>query len=470
MFWTCAKSSIGTRRCWEDHADEVLRPGWVTRTGQTVGLQVSKPQPGGHLPVRVTAAFNRLLALPGTTVREVSFEPARITVTVALRRRRLVCADCQDSSRARYDTRTVDSSWRHLDLGRWRLVIKARLRRLACPQHGVRTEQVPFARPESGFTRDVEDLVAWLATRMDKSAVRRLVRIAWQTVGAICERVVSDELNPARLDELFEIGVDEVSWRKGHRYLTLVTDHRTRRVVWGSQGKDTATLDRFFTDLGADRAAQLAAVSTDMGPAFLKSVTAGAPQATVCIDPFHVVKLASDALDTVRRQVWNQLRAVDPAQAKKFKDARWCCPERPDRLSDTQATTLRTLRRQGGAAWRAYGLKEGLRAVFASDLSAIEAAELLDRWCVKASRSRLEPLVKLAGTIRTHRDGILAALRLGINNARVEALNNKVRLITRRAYGFHSAEAALALVMLACGPITLRLPHEQTHVHPHSAQ
>ncbi len=354
--------------------------------------------------MRVTAAFNRLLALPGTTVREVSFEPARITVTVALRRRRLVCADCQDSSRARYDTRTVDSSWRHLDLGRWRLVIKARLRRLACPQHGVRTEQVPFARPESGFTRDVEDLVAWLATRMDKSAVRRLVRIAWQTVGAICERVVADELDAGRLDELFEIGVDEVSWRKGHRYLTLVTDHRTRRVVWGSQGKDTATLDRCFTDLGADRAAQLAAVSTDMGPAFLKSVTAGAPQATVCIDPFHVVKLASDALDTVRRQVWNQLRAVDPAQAKKFKDARWCCPERPDRLSDTQATTLRTLRRQGGAAWRAYGLKEGLRAVFASDLSAIEAAELLDRWCVKASRSRLEPLVKLAGTIRTHRE------------------------------------------------------------------
>jgi transposase len=192
-----------------------------------------------------------MLALPGTTVREVTFEPAQITVTVALRRRRLVCADCQYWTRARYDTRTVDSRWRHLDLGRLRLVVKARLRRLACPEHGVRIEQVPFARPESGFTRDVEDLVAWLATRMDKSAVGRLVRIAWQTVGAICERVVADGLDAGRLDELFEIGVDEVSWRKGHRYLTLVTDHRTRRVVWGSQGKDTATLDRFFTDLGA---------------------------------------------------------------------------------------------------------------------------------------------------------------------------------------------------------------------------
>ncbi len=184
--------------------------------------------------------------------------------------------------------------------------------------------------------------------------------------------------------------------------------------------------------------------------------------------PIHVVALATDALDQVRRQVWNQLRAVDPHKAKKFKGARWVLLKRPERLTDTQAATLRTLRRHGGAAWRAYGLKESLRAVFAGDLTPNETTELLDRWCVKASRSRLEAFVKLAATIHKHRDGILAAIRLGINNARVEALNNKVRLITRRAYGFHSAQAALALVMLACGPITLRLPHQQTHVRPHS--
>ena len=418
--------------------------------------------------MRVTAAFNRLLALPGTTVREVSFEPARITVTVALRRRRLVCADCRYSTKARYDTRTVDSTWRHLDLGRLRLVVQARLRRLACPAHGVRTEGVPFARVESGFTRDFEDLVAWLATRMDKSAVRRLVRVAWQTVGAICQRVVVDRLDHRRLEALFEIGVDEVAWRKGHRYLTLVTDHRSGRVAWGAEGKDTATLDRFFAELGTDRAAKLAAVSTDMGPAFLKSVTTKAPGATVCIDPFHVVKLATDALDQVRRQVWNQLRTVDPAQARRFKGARWVLLKRPDRLTSEQAATLRRLRRHGGAAWRAYALKESLREVFAGDLKPSETTQLLDRWCAKASRSRLAPFVTLAATIRKHRHGILAAIRLGVNNARVEALNNKVRLITRRAYGFHSAQAALALVMLACGPITLRLPHEQTHVRPHS--
>jgi transposase len=198
----------------------------------------------------------------------------------------------------------------------------------------------------------------------------------------------------------------------------LVTDHCSGKVAWGAEGKDTATLDRFFAELGTDRAAKLAAVSTDMGPAFLKSVTTKAPGATVCIDPFHVVKLATDALDQVRRQVWNQLRTVDPAQARRFKGARWVLLKRPDRLTSEQAATLRRLRRHGGAAWRAYTLKESLREVFAGDLTPSETTQLLDRWCTKASRSRLAPFVTLAGTIRKHRHGILAAIRLGVNNER----------------------------------------------------
>lgn len=200
--------------------------------------------------MRVTAAFKQLLALPKVHVRDVVLDGQRVVVTVALRRRRLVCPLCSFSTSGRYDTRTVDSSWRHLDLGRFALEVRARLRRLRCPTHGVRTEGVPFARPASGFTRDFEDLVAWLATEMNKSAVRRLVRIAWRTVGEICSRVSRDVLDPARLDNLFEIGVDEVSWRKHHRYLTLVSNHRTGKVVWGTEGKDTAAADRFFDELG----------------------------------------------------------------------------------------------------------------------------------------------------------------------------------------------------------------------------
>jgi len=276
--------------------------------------------------------------------------------------------------------------------------------------------------------------------------------------------VVADELDPSRLDGLFEIGVDEVSWRKHHNYLTLVTDHRTRKVVWGAKGKDAKALDGFFDELGTQRSAQLTAVSMDMGPAFAKSVRADghAPQAVICFDPFHVVKAMTDALEELRRDIWQQMRQLpDPAVAKRFKGARWALLKNPADLTGAQAVTLRSIRRNGGAMWRGYQLKEAGREIFAGDLDPADAIELLDRWCSRAQRSRLAPFVKAAATVRKHRDGILAAIRHGLSNGLIEGLNNKVRLIIRRAYGFHSADAALALVMLSCGPIELRLPHER---------
>ena len=220
-------------------------------------------------------------------------------------------------------------------------------------------------------------------------------------------------------------------------------------------------MDAFFDELGAQRAAELEAVSMDMGAAFNKSTREHAPDAVICIDPFHAVAIVGDALDVVRRQAWNQLRQLpDQGAAKRFKGARWALLKRPDNLTEDQAATLRRLRRHGGDVWRAYTLKEAFRAIFAGDLDPDDVDALLDRWCSKASRSRLEPFIKAANTIRKFRDGILAAIRLHINNARTEGLNGHVRLITRRAYGFHSPQAALALVMLSCGPIQLRLPHE----------
>jgi transposase len=133
----------------------------------------------------------------------------------------------------------------------------------------------------------------------------------------------------------------------------------------------------------------------------------------------------------------------------------------PDNLTVKQAVTLRRLRRRGGNLWRAYRLKESCRAIFSGDLDPDQVEELLDRLIAQAQRSRLEPFVKLAKTLRENRDGILAAIRLPISDGRAEGLNNVVRLIARRAYGFHSAAAAIASVMLCCGPITLRLPYEE---------
>ena len=203
-----------------------------------------------------------------------------------------------------------------------------------------------------------------------------------------------------------------------------------------------------------------------MGPGYAKSAREHAPRATLCIDSYHVVALATKALDEVRRDYWNQLRTLgDQQAAKRFKDARWALLKNPENLTAKQAATHRKLKRAGGEVWRAYTLKEALRAIFTAGLNLDDVTVLIDRFISRATRSRLQPFVRLAQTITKHREGVLAAIRLGITQGRTEALNNKVRLITRRAYGFHSAKAALAHVLLTCRPITLTLPHE-LHLHP----
>ncbi len=327
-------------------------------------------------------------------------------------------------------------------------------------------EGVGFARPGSGFTRDFEQLVGWLVTKADKRTICRFARISWRTVGAIAERVAAEVLDPDRLSGLVDIGVDEISWRKHHHYLTLVSDHRTGKIVWGKAGKDTETLNAFFDEVGEDGAEQIESVSMDLGRAYAKSAHARVPSATLCFDPFHVVKLATDALDAVRRQVWQSARTLrDKRIAKKYKGARWALLKNPDDLTADQTGTLREIKRFGGALWRAYQLKESLRAVFAGDLDIETTQTMLERWCSKAQRSRIPEFVKAARTIGKHRDGITAAIDRGLSNGRHEGLNNKVRLIIRRAYGFHSAEAALATVMLACGPVTLELPYHNPATH-----
>jgi transposase len=161
--------------------------------------------------VRVTAAFSRLLDLRGVWVKKVRFEPDRVVVMVALRRRKLECPKCCYSTWHRESRQHHDSVWRHLDLGVWRLEVRCRLRRLRCPQHGALVEGVPFARYRARFTRDFDDLVAWLATKTDQTATCRLVRIDWRTVGRIIARVGAELIDTDRLSDLFEISIETVS-------------------------------------------------------------------------------------------------------------------------------------------------------------------------------------------------------------------------------------------------------------------
>ena len=192
--------------------------------------------------MRVTTAFKRLLRLPGACVSDVSFSAEGVVVTVRLRRRRRVCAECGQTGRQLqiHDRRV--KRWRHLDLGASRCLIECELRRLRCRDCGVRLEPVPWARPGAAHTRDFEDVVAWLAQQMAFAPITRLLRIGWHTVGPIVERVVADHLDERRLDGLVCIGVDEICYRRHHRYLTSVADHATGAIVWCAPGRNSATL------------------------------------------------------------------------------------------------------------------------------------------------------------------------------------------------------------------------------------
>jgi transposase len=406
--------------------------------------------------VRVTTAFNRLLRLPGASVIDVGFSAEGVIVTVRLRRRRRVCGCCGQTGRHLeiHDRRI--KRWRHLDLGSTRCVIECGLRRLRCPDCGVHLEAVPWARPDAHHTRDFEDVVAWLAQQMAKTAIAGMLRIGWDTVGRIVERVIADHLDHTRLHGLIAIGVDEISYRRGQRYLTTVVDHAKGRVVWCAPGRSAATLNVFFAALGEHRHS-IRAVSIDISGGYQQAIQESIPDAEICFDPFHVVRLCQRAVDQVRRDEWNAHERSHTPEGKWIKGTRWSLLKSPQKQTIDQLSKLGEVQQANKPLYRAFLLKEELRLLYQLDDPAL-APTHLDSWLAWASRSKLEPFVKLARTIRRYRDGILNAIRLALNNGRLEGLNSRIRLISHRSFGFHSASPLIALVYLCCTGIVIPLP------------
>ena len=406
--------------------------------------------------MRVTTAFKRLLRLPGASVIDVSFGSEGVIVTVRLRRRRRVCSRCGQTGRQLEIHERRRKRWRHLDLGGTRCLIECELRHLRCPDCGVHLEAVPWARPGSGYTRDFEDLVAFLAQQMAKTPIARLLHIAWDSVGRIVERVVADHLDERRLAGLVAIGVDEISYRRGQRYLTCVADHARGAIVWAKPGRDADTLQAFF-DLLGERRHSIRAVSLDMSAGYQNAVRDCVPQAEIVFDPFHVCQLASRAVDEVRRAEWRERGKSKTTAGRWVKGVRWSLLKAPEKQSARQLAALAEVQHANRRLYRAFLLKEQLRALYHLPDPALAPVHLA-AWLAWASRSKLRPFVKLARTIREHREGILAAIRLRLTNARLEGLNSKVRLISHRSFGFHGPDPLIALIYLCAGGIIIDPP------------
>ncbi|HZK74581.1 MAG TPA: ISL3 family transposase [Clostridia bacterium] len=405
--------------------------------------------------MRVTTAFNRMLGLPGAWVRDVAFGSEAVIVTVVLSAKNPVCSGCGARGLTIKEHRV--KRWRHLDLGAPRCVIECRLLRLYCPGCGDVYEAVPWARAGSSYTRDFEDLCAWLAQQMSQTQVTRLMRIGWESVANILERVVAEKLDRGRLDGLAQIGCDEVSYGADHKFLTCVVDHHKGRIVWAAPGRNAKTLQAFFDALTDEQKASITAVSIDMSAGYEKAIRNAVPHAEVCFDPFHVVQLGSRATDQVRRAEYNKHGRSGSDQGKWIKGVRYSLLKDPSKQTTTQLLRLCDVQQTNKQMFRAALLYGELRYIY--KVPTDQAQERLDAWLAWAQRSRLKPFVKLARTIRKHKPGVLAAVRLGINNGRLEALNSKVRLISHRAYGFHSADALIAMIYLCCAGIQIALPH-----------
>lgn len=405
--------------------------------------------------------WRKLLGVEGIVVEGWDFDEADGAAVVSVRpmkRGRRRCPYCRTRCGG-YDRGSGRRRWRGLDLGTTRVYLEAEAIRVRCPEHGVVVAEVPWARPESGFTRAFEEQCAWLAVQTSQTAVAHLMRVAWRSVGRMLKRVAGEQLvGQDLLEGLERIGIDELSYRKGHKYVTVVIDHDSGRLVWMAPGRDRDTVHGFFDELGAERSGRLKLVSADAAAWINGVVAERAPQAERCMDPFHVVQWATDALDQVRRAVWNDLRKYgDAEQAPPLKNARWALWKNPEDLNGRQRATLSWVAYLNEPLYRAYLLKEGLRTVF-QQKSFSDAKARLNAWLTWACRCRIEPIVKLSKSVRRHRVQIEAALRHRLSNAVVEGKITQLRLLHRVAHGFHDVQAFISLALLKLGGLCPPLP------------
>lgn len=415
-----------------------------------------------------------LAALGRSVVLEaVEFDADAEEIVATVRQRRNSARRCGVCGRRSpgYDRGRAGAGprrWRGLDLGTIRVYLEAEMVRVCCRDHGVVATQVPWARHGSWFTRDFEDTVGWLATATSKTTITELFRIGWRAVGGIVTRIQAEiDAQVDRLEGLRRIGIDEISYKRGHRYLTIVVDHDTGRLVWAGVGRDKATLDKFFALLGPERCAQITHVSADAAEWIANSVAEHCKEAIRCADPFHVVAWATDALDELRRQAWNEARgAVNQRKAgratgdaKKLKGARYALWKNPENLTANQEAKLAWVAKTNPTLHRGYLLKEGLRFVF--QVKGQAGKDALDRWLSWAQRCRIPVFVELGRKIRKHRAAIDAALEHGLSQGLIESTNTKIRVLTRMAYGFKSPEALIALALLALGGYRPDLPGRQ---------
>jgi transposase len=350
--------------------------------------------------------------------------------------------------------------WRTLDVHGKRTFLEADLPRIQCPGHGKITVAVPWARHDDRFSRPFEEFAAWKAAHMPWTRAAAELRITWEAVANICARVAGDAAARAgRLDGLRRIGIDEKSWGKGSgKFLVIVTDHDTSRVVWVAQGRDQATVRQFFGDLGEERTRLLTHVSADGADWIHPVVREKAPQAQICPDAFHVVKWAGERLDDLRRRLAGELRAAGhDDEAATLGGGMWALRKDERKLTPGQRGTLAQIAVTNKPLYKGYLIKEQIREAF--KVKGSDGRKLMRGVTAWAHRCRIPEFTALARTLSRCKDSIHATLDGGPSNGRAEALNAQVNALITRARGFRTATALMNMILFVHGGICPDSPY-----------
>ncbi len=334
-------------------------------------------------------------------------------------------------------------------------------RRVDCKRCGVLAEWLPWAEGKSRLCEAYAWFLARWAKRLSWAEVARCFQIHWSTVRRAVELAVDWGLEHRDLSNISAIGVDEVQWKAGHKYLTVVyqIDAHCRRLLWIGEHRKAKTLLRFFRWLGPERTAKLQFICSDMWQAYRKVIFKKAHHALHILDRYHIVARIHKAIDKIRAQEARKLR--EQGKQPVLKNSRWCLLKRPENLTEAQDVKLAELLSCNLRTVRAYLLKEDFR-FFWEYQSPFWARCFLDRWCTKVMRSKLGPLKKVAQSLRKHRELLLNYFRArkAFSAGIVEGFNNKLKLTTRTAYGYRSLHLAQVALYHALG----NLP-EPTSIH-----
>ena len=403
-----------------------------------------------------------------------------IVLDVANHKKDQCCCPICGKKAPKYDLGRTKGIWRALDMGSTKVYLRADTQRVECRKHGVHTQKVSWARQGSRFTYNFEEIVAWLTLHLPRTAVAEYMRISWNTVGPILTRIEKElsAKSENKFDNLVRIGIDETSFKKGHKYITVVVNHDTGSVVWVGEGHSEDTLSKFFELLTEEQRKSIKLVSADGARWITSTMRKYCPDAERCIDPFHVVSWAQDILDKLKNtavaEARKEMLANKPKKQrgrpaagveteteeekayKTIKGSKYALLKNPENLTDNQKARLEMILLNNPKLAKAYRLKEELRLIFKLPLD--EVPEAIYKWRHKAWTSRIPEFVAFHKKIKRHEQAILATMKNGLSNARIEAINNKIKLSIRMAYGFRNIENLFSTIMLRCGGLVIKLP------------